>query len=580
MNKIKKTIAESFDNYRMYKSFFLYSQLKAMIILTAVFSVYAIIMPIAIRLFVSGYSIEKVRVEFSVLGFACFIPCVGFIYIYFSKKINDNIKGVVYEFLMLFIFFTAIVIYPNIGLENARAAGEYADYTIYFLISLIVLITFIMHPIHYVFAYGIATGFVLKTVMGLDLNSNKQIFNLIIFCVTTAVLYVLKYHINLNSYLKSVQIEKMQKSREQFLVSLTHEMRTPLNAVLGKNQMILADTHEEETRKLARQANSSGQMLLSLINDILDQSKLESGKMNIISSEYHPHAMIADIGSIMKTVAEENGLEYIEEVSDNIPASLCGDEIRIKQIMLNLISNGIKYTKTGSVSLKVSFDKKGDHSGFLNVSVVDTGIGIKEENIPKLTEAFVRVDEGKNKYIQGTGLGLSITSSLLQMMGSRLEIESVYGEGSSFSFKIEQGIPDNNDAGSVEECTETKSYPNAKILVVDDNKVNNSVIKGLLKKNSIVSDYANGGIACLEKVANQKYDLIFLDHMMPDMDGIETLSRLKNDYPDRIKDTVIVALTANYASNAQSVYEGLGFDSYLAKPVDAGKLNAILNRYL
>jgi len=573
-NKIKK----SFDDYKEYKSSFLYSQIHAMMILTGGITLYAFLAPILIYLLVSSVYMPSIHLEFGILATSCLIPFMGFVIIYTNKKISDRIKGVIYEMLMMLVFVSGVIVYPNLALYHSWQLGEYADYTIYFIISLIILLIFVIHPIHFLVSYGIATGLIIYSVILLEPNDIKQVYNLAIFCIVTMILYTLKYRARLRSYHKSIQIEEMQKNKEKFLVSLTHEMRTPLNAVLGKNQMILADTREEETRMLARQINGSGRMLLSLINDILDQSKLESGKMSLIESEYQPYVMTADLISIMHTMAEEHGLEFVEDISEEIPKYLIGDEIRIKQIILNLLSNAIKYTKNGSVTLKVDFERKNNSHGMLNVSVTDTGVGIREEDIPKLTEAFTRIDEEKNKHIQGTGLGLSITSQLLSMMGSKLEVQSKYGSGSTFSFSVRQEILEKEDAVSSD--SKTKSYPDAKILVVDDNKVNNSVIKGLLKKNSIVSDYAPGGKDCLEMVAEKTYDIIFLDHMMPEMDGVETLSRLKSYYPDRLEGTAIIALTANYDSNAQTFYESLGFDGYLAKPVDVDKLNILLNLYL
>jgi CheY-like chemotaxis protein/anti-sigma regulatory factor (Ser/Thr protein kinase) len=269
-----------------------------------------------------------------------------------------------------------------------------------------------------------------------------------------------------------------------------------------------------------------------------------------------------------------------------MPAGLYGDDVRIRQIIMNLLSNAIKYTKEGSVSLRMDFnysdlDKK---TGYLNVGVIDTGIGIKKEDIPKLAKAFSRVDEERNRNIKGTGLGLAITSSLLNLMGSKLQIESTYGLGSTFFFSVWQTVTDATPLKEKEFSKEANKEKfvatTADVLVVDDNKVNFAVCKGLMKYYGFTPDFASGGKECLKMIQEKKYDIIFLDHQMPEMNGIETLEKIKELYPNIYKDTPVVALTANESAHSKSEYLGYGFRDYLSKPIDADRLHNILGTYL
>lgn len=575
MKKLITLFQNNYKDYKEYRASFLHNQIKGMMILTGLITLYALLAPILIGNVYEYTQKVAIHREFTVLAVAGGIPFIGFSIIFSSKKISGNIKGILYELLMFAVFFSCALVYPLTALNNSKATGDYADYTVFYIISLIVLITFVMYPLHFILCYGICSVIMVQVVKSLALVSPKPVYNLILFCVATTVMYYIKYLSRFNLFRKGLQLIKIQKEREQFMIALTHEMRTPLNSILGKNQMIMADTAEIETRRLSKQINGSGRMLLSLINDILDQAKLVMGKMNLVESEYRADRMFEEIGSIVRSMAEEHGLEYIEEIDEKIPRYLYGDEIRIKQIILNLLSNAVKYTHSGSVTLRATFDNE----CMLKVSVIDTGIGIKEEDLPKLNQTFVRIDEQKNRSIQGTGLGLSISTSLLKLMNSKLDVNSVYGQGSTFGFSIYQKIIE-HDADAVIDNVTSNVYPHAKILIVDDNHVNITVLKGLLTGNSIAADFATSGAECISKVMKRKYDIIFLDHMMPELDGVETLKKLRSEYAEHITHTKIIALTANYDSNAREVYEGYGFDAYIAKPIELQALNILLNRYL
>ena len=343
-----------------------------------------------------------------------------------------------------------------------------------------------------------------------------------------------------------------------------------------------------EARKIkeyAADVQSATKSLLSIINDILDFSKIESGKMELVPVEYDFSSMIHDAVNMIMMKAENKGLKTVVSVEKTIPSRLFGDEGRIRQILINLLNNAVKYTKEGSVSLNVTGDIQ-DNEVCLTFVVEDTGIGIKEEDISKLFARFERIEEEKNKNIEGTGLGISITMQLLKLMDSELKVESEYGKGSRFSFVLKQWIVNNEPIGNLEERIKQHASdykyrvsftaPNAHVLVVDDNTINRMVFINLLKQTKIQIDEAKSGMECLEKVQEKRYDLIFLDHMMPEMDGVETLHHMKamDTYP--CKDTPVIALTANAISGAHEMYLKEGFTEYLSKPIQPEKLEKMI----
>ncbi|MBQ5318499.1 MAG: response regulator [Oscillospiraceae bacterium] len=371
------------------------------------------------------------------------------------------------------------------------------------------------------------------------------------------------------------------KIKSRFLAHMSHEIRTPINAVIGMNEMILRESKDEEILKYASETKTAADSLLGIINDILDITRIEAGKLTPIYVEYNPAKLINDIYNLIRFKAESKNLDFIVIIDENIPKRLKGDDIRLKQIVLNLLSNAVKYTHEGSVTLEIRYLGE----GILSFSVKDTGIGIKEENIEKLFEAFARMDENINRNIEGTGLGLNITSSLLKMFGSRLEVASKYGTGSYFAFDIFQEIIDPTPIGKIDlNNTEFdyKAYkedftaPNALVLVVDDNAMNRKVFKNLLKKTQVQIEEAPGGVECVEMIKQKRYDIIFMDHMMPVMDGIQALGHVRNDEDSLCKDVPVIALTANAVVGAKELYFNAGFDNFLSKPVDPKKLEKML----
>jgi signal transduction histidine kinase/HPt (histidine-containing phosphotransfer) domain-containing protein/ActR/RegA family two-component response regulator len=381
------------------------------------------------------------------------------------------------------------------------------------------------------------------------------------------------------------------KSRSEFFAQMSHEIRTPINAVLGLNEMILRESTDKDILEYASNIGRAGNTLLTLINSILDFSKLESGKLELILVSYDVLTLLDDIIIMTRERAVKKGLALRLDIDPGLPKSLFGDDVRLRQIIVNIMTNALKYTNEGSVSLKVSGNTSANGEECeLYVSVTDTGIGIRDEDIEKLFSSFERLDEEKNRNIEGTGLGISIVQQLLSMMGSRLEVKSVYGKGSTFSFTVKQKIIDRTPIGSYDNHAAASAVPgdihggnftapDAKVLVVDDNGMNLMVARGLMKRLRIVPDTADSGNACIEAMKKEHYDIVFLDHMMPGMDGVETIHKLKEEglVPDS---TVIIALTANAVGNAKDYYISEGFTAYLSKPIEVARLEKMLLKYL
>lgn len=396
-------------------------------------------------------------------------------------------------------------------------------------------------------------------------------------------------------------------AKSVFLANMSHEIRTPINAILGMDTMILRECNDNEILEYAGNIQSASQTLLSLINDILDFSKIETGKLELVAGDYALSSLINDVYHMLISKAKEKGLALNVESNKNLPAKLYGDEVRIRQIIVNILNNAIKYTKKGSVTLTVgmsdmklsdmpdhSNDSKSenitDKSTIITFRIADTGIGIKKENISHLFDSFSRFDEEKNKYIEGTGLGLAITKQLVDLMNGEIVVTSEYGKGSVFTVSIPQKIVSDLKIGDISEKynepsnkkkkKSTFTAPDANVLVVDDVKMNINVFKALLKRTEINVDSAMSGSEALDMIKEKKYDIIFLDHMMPDMDGIETYQNMKMLEDNPNKDTTVVMLTANAIMGAKEEYLGIGFSDYLSKPVQAPKLEAMILKYL
>jgi len=387
--------------------------------------------------------------------------------------------------------------------------------------------------------------------------------------------------------LARIEASRANRAKSDFLANMSHEIRTPINAVLGMNEMILRENVSPEVREYAKNIALSGEALLSLVNDILDFSKIESGKMELTLGEYEPFAIIKACETMVGPRIAGKKLKFIVECDEKCPKKLYGDEARIRQILTNVLTNAAKYTEEGSVTLTLKWESKRMRDGNLVLTVADTGIGIARENQSKLFDAFKRLDEKRNRNIEGTGLGLSITSQLLKLMNGHISVESEYGKGSTFTITIPQGIIDSEESGRYgqSEHEETTVYqelfkaPDAKILAVDDYKMNLTVLKGLLKKTQVRLTTACSGAEALEKASAEKFHLILMDHMMPGMDGIETLQKIRSEEGPN-KETPVIMLTANAVTGVEEQYLKAGFQGYLSKPINSKALESELHKFI
>ncbi|MGN0318857.1 MAG: ATP-binding protein [Lachnospira sp.] len=389
-----------------------------------------------------------------------------------------------------------------------------------------------------------------------------------------------------------VTAQQANQAKSDFLANMSHEIRTPINAVLGMDEMILRESIDPQILEYASNIKQAGSMLLSLINDILDFSKIESGKMDIVPVDYDLGILLSDSIDMIRSRAENKNLQIELNIESSVPVHLHGDEVRIRQIITNILTNAVKYTPEGKVTLTVSGKKVSEKVVQLYVSVKDTGIGIKKEDMARLFDSFQRVDESRNRNIEGTGLGLTITMCLLTLMGSSLKVESTYGEGSDFYFYLEQEQLDDEVLGEdihnycekvrgeISVSMEQFYAPDAKILVVDDNEMNLKVFLGLLKNHGMQIDTAMSGKECIERIEQNAYHMIFMDHLMPEMDGVETLRQIKQLTTNKSKDAVIIILTANAVSGAREMFLKEGFDNFLSKPIIATKLEHMIQKYL
>ena len=379
------------------------------------------------------------------------------------------------------------------------------------------------------------------------------------------------------------------EAKSNFLANMSHEIRTPMNAILGMDEMIIRESKgNEKVQKYANDIRSAGNMLLSIINDILDFSKIESGKAELVISRFDMRTVLNDVANITRSRAAEKGLSYHINVSEELPQGFVGDEVRLRQIMLNVINNGIKYTDEGYVGVNVEYKRmylEDDKGKELVITVKDTGIGIKEQDIDKLFESFGRLEKTRNRNIEGTGLGLAITMKYLKMMNGDITVESEYGKGSVFTIHVPLYVWDTTPIGDFREAVKELPYkeeeyspsiiaPEARLLIVDDNEMNLDVIDGLLERTRVHIDNAVSGPEAIELVEKKHYDLIMLDQMMPGMDGITTMSHIRNTGTK----APIIALTAD--AGFKELYIKEGFDGFIAKPVQFKELEEALVAYL
>lgn len=563
-------------------------------------SLFRLSLPFRVRLFnvlalvggmislINGISSYANNQDSVILGLNLGIAVLSFVLLFYAYKSGR------YQFCYVVTIITIfLVMFPYLFFKSGGYKGGMVSFyifgilfTVFMLEGKVMFFTAFMEMVVYIATIMITYQ---NPQMVVWFSSEKEVVMdlLIGFCASSisvaAVMYLhFRMYNKQQEILEEARIEAQSanKAKSAFLANMSHEIRTPINVMLGMNEMILRESESEEIRQYAKSIERSGGYLISLINNILDISRIESGKMEIEEGKYELRQLLDEVMLIAEKQAEQKSLKMNLIFDKTLPAYLIGDVIHIKQILLNLINNAVKYTKEGQIDIKVS---KNEEETKLIFEVKDTGIGIKEENLPVLFDAFMRVDSKKNKKIKGTGLGLAIAKQLAEQMDGTIWVESVYGKGSSFFVQLPMKKVSDGKISNVEwkETDERKRRsfvaPQAKILIVDDNPENLMVTRSLLKRTAVFVDTAASGEECVHKVRQNIYDLILLDYMMPQMDGIDTIRELKKDVQFHIP---VIALTADVTKGIEQTFLREGFCAYLSKPVMWSKLEDLLMKYL
>lgn len=485
--------------------------------------------------------------------------------------------------LLFILIIITIAVYRNFQLCELSLVVTFLQYLFYFGLVREEVITIGIEVYRMVWAaVGVmGSGVVLATIIGNEEKNRRVIRE-----NRRTSLDMLKL-----VEMKKEEAEHMANVKSAFLANMSHEIRTPINAVLGMNELILREANQKDVLDYAYNIELAGKALLSIVNDILDISKIESGKTELVSGEYNVAASIYNFIEMSRARAEKKGILLKVDIAENLPSKMYGDEMRLKQIYTNILNNAIKYTEKGEITLTLTGEEIGDDKIFTKATISDTGIGIREEDLDKIFDAFQRVDEEKNQKIEGTGLGMSITKQLVELMGGKIYVESEYGKGSTFHVELVQGIVDRTPIGRIDQAVEQNREiekhkravllaPEAKLLVVDDNQMNLNVMKGLLKRTEMQVDLVLSGKEALEAVTKTSYDVILMDHMMPEMDGVEALHRLRKLKENQNPQAKVIVLTANAAIGSREEYLKMGFDDYLSKPIEAMNLENMIKKYL
>lgn len=563
-------------------------------------SLFRLSLPFRVRLFnvlalvggmislINGISSYANNQDSVILGLNLGIAVLSFVLLFYAYKSGRYQFCYVVTIIMIFLMMFPYLFFKSGGYKGGMVSFYIFGilFTVFMLEGKAMFFTAFTEMVVYISTIMIAYQ---NPQMVVWFSSEKEVVMdlLIGFCASSisvaAVMYLhFRMYNKQQEILEEARIEAQSanKAKSAFLANMSHEIRTPINVMLGMNEMILRESESEEIRQYAKSIERSGSYLISLINNILDISRIESGKMEIEEGKYELRQLLDEVMLIAEKQAEQKSLKMNLIFDKTLPAYLIGDVIHIKQILLNLINNAVKYTKEGQIDIKVS---KNEEETKLIFEVKDTGIGIKEENLPVLFDAFMRVDSKKNKKIKGTGLGLAIAKQLAEQMDGMIWVESVYGKGSSFFVQLPMKKVSDGKISNVEwkETDERKRRsfvaPQAKILIVDDNPENLMVTRSLLKRTAVFVDTAASGEECVHKVRQNVYDLILLDYMMPQMDGIDTIRELKKDVQFHIP---VIALTADVTKGIEQTFLREGFCAYLSKPVMWSKLEDLLMKYL
>ena len=504
------------------------------------------------------------------------------------------------------VIIAAIIVYFLSPFNFVTAGGIYGGAPIWFLLGVVYVCFVVEGKIKYIFlmsdfvifmvCYYVAYRYPsLISQNTLEMVYTDSLMALIVVAALTCSMILFQNVIyrseNEIARKQKKEIEELNKTQNRFFSSMSHEIRTPINTIIGLNEMILREDVSEEVAADAKSIQGAGKMLLTLINDILDMSKMESGKMDIVPVAYDVGAMLSDIVNMIWIRAREKGLAFHIDVDQSMPAQLFGDEVRIKQVLINLLNNSIKYTQEGSVTLSIQCKTIRQGHAQVSYSVTDTGMGIRKESIPYLFSAFKRVDEEKNRYIEGTGLGLSIVKQLVELMGGEIAVNSVYTKGSTFVVTLPQEVVGEDEIGELnlearhemnarEHYKQSFEAPKAHILIVDDNETNLMVAEKLLRDTKVQIETVTSGAQCLRKTLQNRYDVILMDHLMPEMDGIECLHAIRTQTGGLNQNIPVVILTANAGGENQALYRREGFDGYLLKPVSGIQLETELLKHL